>query len=247
VDQLTQTFEERLQETETYLDFLEALEKQLNRGTPKIGGVAITAQRQKILYAGVYLQLYNLVEATITWCVEAVCRATTYNERWLPSHLSVQLRREWVRSIAHTHDDLNYENRLKHAIEFCDRLVQALPVHKWKIDKRHGANWDESQIFQITVRLGLQLRVSPEVDEGVKRAFRDEKGPLVLVKEFRNRLAHGSLSFAECGEGVTVHDLRELMQRIAPYLREVVAAFKGFIDGYEFLLPEFRPVAGGLE
>jgi len=247
VNQLTQTFEERLQEIEAYLDFLEALEQQLNSGAPRIGNEVITTQQQRILYAGVYLQLYNLVEATITWCMESVCAAAAADDRWLPGHLSIQLRREWVRSMAHTHTDLNYENRLKCAIEFCDKLVQALPVRAWKIDKGHGANWDEKKIFQLTVRLGLHLRVSPEVDEGIKRAFRDDKGALILVKDFRNRLAHGSLSFAECGDGVTVRDLRELNHRIALYLREVVNAFIAFVDAYEFLQPEWRPTAGGLE
>ena len=65
---LSQTFEEQLQEIETYLDLLEVFEVQAGR----IGEATITAQQQKILYSSVYLQIYNLVEATITWCVEAV-------------------------------------------------------------------------------------------------------------------------------------------------------------------------------
>jgi hypothetical protein len=96
MDQLTQTFEERLQEIEAYLDLLEALERQVQQGPPKIGGAAITTQQQKILYSSVYLQLYNLVEATVTWCVDAVVAAAAEKGRWRPADLVESLRREWV-------------------------------------------------------------------------------------------------------------------------------------------------------
>ena len=77
MDDFVQAFEERLQEIETYLDLLEALEKQVQRGLPKIGqaGPIITVQQQRILYSSVYLQLYNLIESTVTRCVEAISTA----------------------------------------------------------------------------------------------------------------------------------------------------------------------------
>ena len=60
MDQLTQIFEGALQEIEAYLDLLEALERQVREGPPRIGGAAITTQQQKILYSSVYLQLCDL-------------------------------------------------------------------------------------------------------------------------------------------------------------------------------------------
>ena len=72
---LTRAFEERLQEIEAYLDLLATLEDQIRSGPPRIGEAIVTSQQQKILYSSVYVQIYNLVEATITWCVEGVCAA----------------------------------------------------------------------------------------------------------------------------------------------------------------------------
>ncbi len=238
---LTETFEERLQEIDTYLDLLEALERQVQIGPPRLGGQPITVQQQKILYSAVYLHLYNLVEATVTWCIDAVVEAAADNGRWYPGDLSIKLRREWVRSAVRTHVDLSYEKRLQRAFELCEMLVKALPLTKWDVEKGRRGNWDDEEIKLITDRLGLNLQISRDVYEGVKRPFRDDKGPLALVKNLRNRLAHGSLSFAECGEGVTVVDLRELKQRTASYLGEVLAAFKSYIEAYEFLVPERRP------
>ena len=75
MEPLTKAFDDRLQEIDEYLSFLAALEVAVQNGTPRIGDMEITAEQQKILYSSVYLQLYNLVEATVTWCIEAVTNA----------------------------------------------------------------------------------------------------------------------------------------------------------------------------
>lgn len=239
MDPVTTSFEERLQEIETYLDLLEHLEQQVAAGPPKIGESAITAQQQKILYSSVYLQLYNLVEATVTWCIEAVREAATAGDAWKPGDLAELVRREWVRSTARTHLELTAEHRLDSAVNLCDHLIRALPILKFSIERR--SNIDDLIIQEIADRLGLQIRLTPEALKSVKQPIRDEKGPLALVKDLRNQLAHGTLSFSECGEGVTVLDLRELKKRTALYLREVIQGFRAYIERHEFLAPERRP------
>ncbi|GGG99424.1 MAE_28990/MAE_18760 family HEPN-like nuclease [Silvibacterium dinghuense] len=239
MDPLTQSFEERLQEIEVYLDLLEHLEQQVAIGPPKIGESSITTQQQKILYSSVYLQLYNLVEATITWCIDAVCSAATENGRWKPSDLAALVRREWIRSTARTHLELTAEHRLNSAVEVCEQLINALPLLRFSIERR--SNIDDLVIQQIAERLGLQIQLSQEALRSVKQPVRDDKGPLALVKDLRNRLGHGSLSFSECGEGVTVIDLRDLKARTALYLREIIAGFRAYIEGYEYLDPARRP------
>ena len=121
-DTLSQTFEERLQEIETYLDLLEALERQVQTGPPLIGGATITNQQQKILYSCVYLQLYNLVEATVTWCM------TRSAPRLLITNAgdrgSENLRHEWIRSKARAYlSELPIQHRLQSAVDLCDHLI----------------------------------------------------------------------------------------------------------------------------
>ena len=244
VDSLTEAFEERFAEIDAYLSLLDALERQAHAGPPMIGGGLITVQQQKILYSAVYLQLYNLVEATVTWCLDAVCVAAAQDGRWLPSDLSVELRREWVRTTAQTHAGLNADNQLKKTVECCDHLLQSLPIMAWKLDRRGGGSWDDRAIEDMTDRLGCKVSLSAEVLKGIRQKIRDDKSALALVKDFRNRLAHGSLSFTECGDGVTVVDLRNITKCTGDYLRAVVKSFSDYITTHEFLVPGSRPPAG---
>ncbi len=206
-------------------------------------GALITAQQQRILYSGVFLQLYNLVEATVVKCLDGVTDAALNGGRWFPGDLTEELRREWVRVIARTHVDLNPENRLESALALCQHLVGSLPIAGFKVEKGGGGNWDDEAIEQIAGRLGFNLRVSVETYSAIKRPFRDDLGPLQLIKKLRNSLAHGNISFAECGENLTVGELRDLVNRTTAYLREVVGAFRAYIDGHQFVVPERRPAA----
>jgi hypothetical protein len=143
--------------------------------------------------------------------------------------------------MARTRIDLSYEHRLEQALGLCDHLLASLPVSDFQIEKGGGGNWDDNAIEAISARIGFQLRVSQQTYSAIKKHFKEELGPLALIKRLRNRLAHGEISFAECGEGATVTELRDLKEKTANYLREVVAAFDTYIDEFEFLHPDSRP------
>lgn len=243
MEDVKQLFEERRNEIDSYVEFLDALERAIQSGAPRLsGGDVITVQQQKILYAGIFLQLYNLVEATVVRCVDGVTEAALSSGDWKPSDLILTLRKEWVRVMARTHVELNYEHRLESALALCGHLVDSLSVDGFKMDKGGGGNWDDSAIESIAGRLGFQLKVSESVYKAIKKPFRDEKGPLALVKGLRNSLAHGGISFAECGENVTVSELRALAKSTSDYLMEVVEAFSAYVKRHEFLREDRRPV-----
>ena len=242
--QLDIAFEERLQEIEAYLSFLEGVEIEAQSGPPRLGaeGPVITTQQQRILYSCVFLQLYNLVESTVVRCLDGVTHAAMAAGIWSPGDLTAELRQEWVRVTARTHVDMGYEKRLESALDLCEYLVAALPVAGFEMERGGGGNWDDGAIEKIVARLGFELNVDNTIYRGIKRPFRDDLGPLRIVKKLRNDLAHGNMSFAECGENVTVSELRDLSKRTADYLREVVKAFVGYIDRHEFLIVAKRPL-----
>ncbi|MCL6423355.1 MAE_28990/MAE_18760 family HEPN-like nuclease [Brachybacterium sp. JHP9] len=224
-------FEERYEEIEAYLSFPQNVEDAAREGTPRLRGTdaPITTEQKKILNSSLYLQLYNLVEATVLRCLEAVVAAVEEAER-RPSELSTGLRTEWVRSIARTHSDLGPDKRLQAALDLCEQLLQQMPVKGFKIEPGGGGNWDDSSIEKICERVGCGLTLSPDVLEAAKRHIRDDMGALKLVKNRRNGLAHGSLSFVDCSDGVTVAELKVLATAVGDYLREAVGCFVSFIQ-----------------
>ena len=240
---LTDGFNERLAEVETYLDLLKVMEERAQSGPPKFEGAdsPITTQQQKILYSSVYLQLYNLVESTMTRCIDAIATAARTNSAWKAGDLSLALRTEWVRVTARTHIELTPQHRLKSALVLCEHLMSALPIGDFSIEKGGGGNWDDDAIEAISDRLGFKLQVSQPVYSNIKRRVKDDLGPLGLVKRLRNELAHGSISFTECADDVTVAWLVDLKDKTASYLREVVARFVTYVEAHEYLIPEKRP------
>jgi hypothetical protein len=224
-------FEDRYGEINAYLAFLHEVEDAARTGAPQFlgSGVKITPQQQKILNSSLYLQLYNLVEATVLRCIEAVVAAIEVAER-RPSDLSVGLRTEWVRSVARTHSDLGPDKRLHAALELCEHLLQQMPIKEFKIESGGGGNWDDSSIEKICERVGCELKLSASVNRAAKRHVRDNMGALKLVKDRRNGLAHGSLSFVDCSDGVTVTELETLTKAVGDYLRGAVKSFVSFIE-----------------
>jgi hypothetical protein len=235
-------FDERLSEVYAYLDFLNELEVASQAGSPRFGttGAPLSPQQTHILKAGLFVQLYNLVEATITRCLDALSDAS-WSGQWKPGDLNLALRKEWVKVFVSANKDLNADNRLRQAVLLSEFLITASPLQEYKLEKGGGGNWSDKQIEEMLKRVGLQLRLSPEVRAAAKRKFRDDLGPLALIVKLRNDLAHGAISFSECGENETVLGLREMCQNTELYLRSIVKAVEVFIERHEFLEPARRP------
>jgi MAE_28990/MAE_18760-like HEPN len=163
----SQFFVDRVAEIDDYLDFLSALEKQIRNGVSKSDdlGLMATPGQQRILYSSVYLQLYNLVEATINKCIQAVC-STIIKQNRLPANLSADLQREWVRVAAKTHTDLNHENRLKEVTSVLQFWASSQPIAEFNIEKGGGGNWDDEAIYGFSRRLGFTKEFSPSKQSG---------------------------------------------------------------------------------
>lgn len=245
MDSIRDDFQERLAEIESYLELLQAFQLQTQQGPPKVGETVVTAQQVSILYSSVYVQLYNLVEATANWCIGAVAQATSQKSQWKPQDLAPSLFKEWIRNRARMQDALNHDHQLDEIFKLCNFLCESRPIEHWDLDKGIGGNWDDDSIEKVASRIGITIRLSPAVKRKAKMHIRDDKNALRLIRERRNRLAHGQLSFEECSKGDTVQDLVDLKQRTAEYLTEIITSFADFVENYEFIVPERRPSAGG--
>lgn len=227
-------FEERSQEIRSHLKFLENLdEAKREKGVPKFLGTEkeINVTQNQILVSIVYLQLYNLVEAIMNTSLEYLERVVI-ESKIPPSDLSEKLLEEWIRFIAKTREkDLGSEKRFEAALDLHKSSSQNLLVD-FKIEKGGGGNWDDEEIEKFCRRIGCELNI----EEGIKREIKrnrtgeDKSGYLRVVKQRRNQLAHGNLSFAECGKGVLSADVSSAVKAVIDYLDEYIRCFSDFLD-----------------
>lgn len=238
-------FDSRVVEVKEYLNLVYAIEQSLREGLPLISGKTgsgspVNPVQQRLLYAGVYLHLYNLVEATVSQCISALETAAS-TSGMVPFDLSTELRQEWVRSVARTHEDLNTSGRLEAAIKMCEHLVALLPIRNFEIFQGGGGNWDDEEIYKLSQRLGINLQcLQRSTQAQIKRPFRDNDGALKVIKKRRNKLAHGEISFAECGDGLSASELEMLSNVTTQYLSEVIACFERHISERQYLHPTKR-------
>jgi hypothetical protein len=229
-------FAERRKEVEAYIQFLEQLDKATQRGLPQFKGsrAVISADQQKILYSSIYLQLYNLVEATVSQCLAAVSEAASDGTH-RPQELNESLQIEWIKTVARTAEDLNQEHRLKTAIAMYDYLIKESVIHTFQISSGGGGNWDDKEIESLMARLGCRFAINQKISSAAKRHVRDEMGALKLVKVRRNNLAHGSVSFVDCADGVDVGELKSLVKAVISYLQAVIVNVTRFVSKDLFL------------
>ena len=152
-------FEERFGEVDAYIDLLEQIEHATRNGAPRIAvsNYRITASQQKILYSSVYLQLYNLVEATVARCVAEISTAAALSGQWQPHDLNENLLQEWVRAIARTHTELSPSNRLKYALQMSVHIANRLPIVDFSIEVGGGGNWDDEVIYEMATFLNCHF------------------------------------------------------------------------------------------
>ena len=54
------------------------------------------------------------------------------------------------------------------------------------------------------------------------------------MRDYRNKLAHGELSFYECSNNMTPQELTQLKRRVVDFIEKFINASKEYIDNKKF-------------
>jgi MAE_28990/MAE_18760-like HEPN len=182
---------------------------------------------QHVLKAGVFLHLYNLVESTMTSLLGSLADAAQTDEaRYVD--LTPEWRTLWRQSAAGLKEGQSVATVLASLERLCDSLLGDDGI---RVDVAFaGGNLDSRSINENLTKFGVQLNLSGELETRVLKHVVDELGVLQLIKVRRNGLAHGELSFRECGQPIAVADLRSWAATTILYLRAVIAGAERFVD-----------------
>lgn len=235
------TFQDRLDDIESYFDLIHNIEMAAGSGGAifNVQGLpySIRPEQQKIMYSSIYLHLYNLVESTISTLINAVERHAMSGIDGQLDLLTENMRNLYIKSITAPQESMTYEKRLEKAILLFEQARDIKPI-EIKIPPGGGGNWDTVEIKRISKSIGIDIKLPKALNTSINKPFRDDKGPLRLIKDIRNNLAHGSLSFTECGNNHVASDFRELIDIVKSYLENIIDSYGKFIETNGFKIAQ---------
>ncbi|ULH05362.1 MAE_28990/MAE_18760 family HEPN-like nuclease [Alcaligenes faecalis] len=240
MDYVKDIFNKRINDIETYFELVSNIEEALGEGEAKIlakdSYYKIKVDQQKMIYAGVYMHLYNLIESTVTTLLQAVERHAQDGISGELKSLTDNMRVLYVKSVIDAGSVEGEDKRLEKALSLF-RQTLSLEPFKIKIPPGGGGNWEIKRIEEVSKKIGVRLTSIPRGVRGkVNRPYRNGDKPFYYIKVIRNKLAHGELSFVECGDSHVASDLRELIDTVKEYLTHLINAYDIFILNHQYKL-----------
>lgn len=232
IDSISFEFEKRISEVEYYFYCLEqlyefsdqkqseVLKRKMNHETYDFQDFLI------ILKANSFIVLYNLVEASIKNFILSIydvvtMQNLTYNE------VCSELKNMWIEvyydSLGHT--TTNYSQHKSKAKDMIEFIIDEKKVEFGSEVKLSG-NADLKNIKKVFNNHGLDL--SSTITQYVG-------GGLLEVKNKRNNIAHGNISFVDGGRDSSLSDLCRYKEEIIKFLTELENVVKGYIDNQEYM------------
>lgn len=224
MDSFREDFEVRSGEILAYLDLLRFIE---NAGAEILSSddpqkkYAVTAQSRKTLKGTVYILLYNLIESTMR---EAICHIhdKIYERSVDFDLLKKNLKAEILKRLRN--DSVSVDNLLSNLTS--KGISCGISLGTFNKKKLFSGNIDRDEIKSKSQIYGFSIQ------SDYKHTKHGEN--LETVKQHRNDLAHGNVSFADLGKNVSYQDLENVSLEVIAYLDSISNHIESYInsDGY---------------
>ncbi|GHT01749.1 hypothetical protein AGMMS50276_30430 [Synergistales bacterium] len=215
------TYNERVTEIDFYYDALRQLDEEL---TQSFGSPVAPIEKYKhdnflkILKANALLMIYNLVESTVLNGIEEIydklkAGGATY------STVRKEIQDIWFSyKFKQVYDQkAHYGSYKDKALEIVNSIMTGETIELNKEALPISGNLDADEIRKVCGGHGIGLKLDSACKGGER---------LSDVKTKRNLLAHGTLSFSECGRNYSLEDLIEIKKQTYGFLT-------GLLDGME--------------
>ncbi len=232
---------ERLSEIESYYEFISQIDTSMLNGGAIISSrfnrnfeYKISPTQQKILYSSVYLMLYNLVESTMSKLIDAVERHVNATISGKVTTLTRHMRDIYINSVTEPSKLLSHEEKMNKAKMLFDQILGFQEA--WvTVDKGGGGNWGCLEIDSFNKKIGLRADISPEIKRRLMAKRKNDMSSLELIRYIRNKLAHGELSFSDCGAEDYASEFRCLIDIIKDFFNGILSSYERYIDKKEFI------------
>lgn len=214
-------FEQRKSDVEVHfycLEFINSVESHKN--VPIVDPTSgkqmyVDQQMQCCMKAQTLVILYNMVESTICECLNFIYDAVA-DEHLTYADLTDEMRRMWTASCRRTgRVEMNWSEASKMPLE---AIFGTLAINT-------SGNIDIKKIYEIFGDHGCQIPEDRRNDCGYS---------FLIVKNKRNRLAHGNEMFSQCGANYLYSDLVKMKQDITSFLAVVIDTTKRFVENKKY-------------
>ncbi len=226
-----ETYNSRCREIERFFEMLQFMrdnrDSRLSGGEPSdaasSNSFVVGRDLEKTLRASAYLMLYNLVEATMTNAIDAIHQHIA-DEQVGFDELKEDVRRIAIKGLRKAVFSETPSQLLDAATPISSALI-------WLgFDKKDlfSGNLDGRVIKEKAKEYGFQLA------DHDRAASRDGVR-LLNVKTKRNELAHGAISFEDCGQDTSVDELVAIFYEIKIFIRAVLDGVSGYLSARAYL------------
>lgn len=235
---LKSTYESRKQEIIKFIELMSFLEKKKVFPEEKEvdydeffynGSVGIQLTYQElinILKSNVSLMIYNIIEFTVSSLIDCI-----YDEIRMQnlSYLDVNqsIRTMWRKVILKATKDTKatFDTFLKKNEEIIDYILSNRPLNMRARDCMPGGNLDGVSIKETFAAHGIRIKTNSQ-------NYRPDI--LENIKEKRNNLAHGSVSFVDAVRNNSIIDISTNADFIISFLEELIATVEEFINNEKY-------------
>lgn len=203
-----ETFSEREKSIETYIKLLGSIEArktiiELRRETAESNFL--------ILKANFFLILYNLIESSVRSGFQVIYD-DLISKNISADQCSDEMRQMWVKQKFKKIPaaSSNQDTYFRFTQDISTKIINKEALDLSSRDLPISGNLDASKIRKLCQEHGIKLSLH-------YRSFGG--GELETVKTKRNNLAHGHVSFDECGREYTVADLTRISKQVLTFVR----------------------------
>lgn len=227
MDLVLENFDERVSEVESYIGLLQLIDKpgakvHAEGKRPK----QIDTATLKTMKASCFLMLYNLVESSIRSSMEKLYEEMNSAKKTLPEFDSF-VKEVWIKQKFRDLDPFSsnqtsYRNLIRAMVE---EVLSASCV-SLNVDKLHiSGNLDAREIRNLFTLHNIPTRTHYRALGG---------GELKTVKDQRNLLAHGAVSFSDCGQQYSVESIIAIKKQTVVFLRSALRNVKSYIENTSY-------------
>lgn len=219
------TFDERVNEIELYFDAIKSL--YLAKAASEIEETYFKDSFLKMLKSNAILMIYNLVESTIMGGILEIYDSL-YQQGITYSMVRQEIQNIWFSfKFSEVYDkNAHFHSYRGKAKEIIDSILSNQVLRLNRKATNISGNLDAEKIRNICNEHGIVYHLEPQC-----------RGGIILsdVKDKRNSLAHGTVSFVECGRDYTVEDLDKIKDETIFFLNNILSGMRDYYDEQQYL------------